>query len=206
MACLVPSSSPRLRSMSAELTDLYLGLLKRCLTRYALEPEVQYRPYRTHRTGINAQLRLAVQRFVRRHRLELTAPLPVSLEARAIERSLTAETMIGLARLDQLHAAIKDILANDAGNLIETGMAGAGALPSSCAPCLPLTASMIELSGSPIPLKASPPNPESFPVDEGDLHSTYEYLAVGFDEVRANFAEEVRDARQPSEVSQRLVS
>lgn len=114
-----------------ELADLYLSLLKRTLTRYELEGDWRYvsvarpmpsslRKRMTYR-GAKA-LRAAGYEVVRRERIDPQTRLEGQ------DWPQNAETMIGLARLNQLHAAVEDVIANDVpGDLIETGAWRGGA-------------------------------------------------------------------------------
>jgi O-methyltransferase len=178
-------------SMPPQVADLYLDLLKRCLTRYGMEPATQYLPYRTHRSGVGGRVRLALQQQLQKRGLELAVPTPISLEARAIgaDWPLTAETMIGLARLDQLQAAIEDVLANDVpGDLIETGAwrGGASIFMRAVLATHRVDDRVVWVADS---FEGLPrPNADEFPVDEGDQHWTHGYLAISIDEVRANFS------------------
>jgi O-methyltransferase len=188
-------------------TSLYLDLLKRCLTRYGFEPdparygsepETLYVPYATRRAGIGGRLRLAAQAAVRRRGFEIMTPVPAAPRKAGVQ-TLTdrelgrdwpaeAETMIGLARLNQLQAAVEDVIANDVpGDLIETGVWRGGA-------CIFMRAVLAahEIADRTVWVADSfeglpKPNPSEYPVDEGDTFWTHDELSVSIDEVRANF-------------------
>src|ERR1700737_1047315 len=111
--------------------ELYLELLKKCLTRSAFPDD--YRPLFSPGDGSSKLGRAAQACFG-----PLLAKLHVGLYRRTavdpIKRDqgsdwpAEAETMAGTRRLDQLHACIKDVLANNVpGDLIETGVWRGGA-------------------------------------------------------------------------------
>ncbi len=113
-----------------ELEDLYLSLLKRTLTRYGLEGDWRYvrvdapmpRSLRQQMASRVARvIRAAGYEIVRREQINPTRP-----EGRHWPRN--AETMIGLVGLNQLHAAVDDVIDNGVpGDLIETGAWRGGA-------------------------------------------------------------------------------
>jgi O-methyltransferase len=111
--------------------ELYLSLLKRTLTRYDLDGEWRYKRYQKEGRGVGAKLKRASQTAVRRRGLELVRPVRIDLalsEDGREERPHTAETMIGLVRLNQLQAAIEDVITNNVpGDLIEAGVWRGGA-------------------------------------------------------------------------------
>jgi O-methyltransferase len=101
---------------------LYLDLLKRVLTRYDLEPS--YRPL-IGRTRAHRAIARAIGRVLEPRGLALMRHEEADLFAREFgrDRPPSAETMIGLCRLDQLHRCIEDVLDRDVpGDLIETGV------------------------------------------------------------------------------------
>jgi O-methyltransferase len=117
--------------LTDRVSDLYLSLLKKALTRYGLEGEWRYEPYEKKGDGVSAKLKRAAQTAVRRRGLELVRRSRIDLALREDGREMwpdAAETMIGLARLNQLQAAVEDVLAKDVpGDLIETGVWRGGA-------------------------------------------------------------------------------
>src|ERR1019366_2947638 len=142
--------------------ELYLDLLKKCLTRSAFE-------------------KLTADELSKRA-LGLDWP---------VERPgmIAAETMIGLARLDNIQECIAHI-EEDAvnGDFCETGVwrGGATIFMAACAkgycatsPCSVWVCDSFE--GLP------PPNAVDYPVDANDPHHTYKFLAVSQDEVQRNF-------------------
>jgi O-methyltransferase len=110
--------------------SFYLELLKRTLTRYDLEPEWRYVPYDNTQPGLGPGLRRGVQALIRRRGLELVWPHRTDREVREWGRDWpdAAETMIGFARIEQLQAAVEDVIARGIpGDLIETGVWRGGA-------------------------------------------------------------------------------
>lgn len=101
----------------------------------------------------------------------------------------TAETMIGLARLDNIEECARTVFADQVpGDFLEAGVWRGGA-------CILLRALLDLEEGGP---KRSvwvadsfeglpPPNAEKYPIDRGDGHFTVAFLRVGLDEVQANF-------------------
>jgi len=99
----------------------------------------------------------------------------------------TAHTMVGLARLSNLRELVeKTLLENIPGDYIETGVWRGG--------CCILMKAVLTAYGERRKLYVAdsfvglpPPKGERFPGDAGDLHHTYDVLAVPLEEVSANF-------------------
>jgi O-methyltransferase len=99
------------------------------------------------------------------------------------------ETMIGFLRLSQLEKCVLQVLEDHIpGDFIETGVWKGGA-------CIFMAALLLQkeekdrcvwladsFAGLP------PPNPDQFPADKDDIHYQYDTLAVGQEEVLANFS------------------
>jgi O-methyltransferase len=173
--------------MTAE--ELYLDLLKRCLTRAAF-PET-YRPYRPRRSRrVRRWLVDAVRGALRARGLDLVRAERADPESRRLGRDqpAEAETMVGLARLDNLQDCIRQVLHEGVpGDLIETGVwrGGAvifmrGALEAYGDPARRVWAAD-SFAGLP------KPDAERCPADGGDLHWTREQLAIPLEEVKRNF-------------------
>lgn len=178
--------------MTAAAPELYLSLLKKTLTRYDLEGEWRYEPYENRQSGISAKLKRGLQAAVRTRGLELVRRSRIDLELRDRGREMwpdTAETMIGMARLNQLQAAVEDVIAKGVpGDLIETGVWRGGA-------CIlmrgVLAAHQVvdrsvwvadSFEGLPTPSGNYPPD------DEGFAFWEHRALAVPQEEVEKNFA------------------
>jgi O-methyltransferase len=120
-----------LQALTEPVAALYLSLLKKTLTRYQLEGEWRYHPYQMEGRGVGAKLKRVAQTAVQRRGLELVRRVRIDPALREDGREIwpdTAETMIGLARLNQLQAAIEDVIAkNVRGDLVEAGVWRGGA-------------------------------------------------------------------------------
>ena len=147
---------------------LYLDLLKRTLTRIGFEDEAL-----NPSTDVEA----------------LTAvPLDPQLRSQGLDWPVHAETMIGLARLDNLQQAVETVLTERVpGDLIETGVWRGGA-------CILMRAVLAAYGDSDRTVWAADsfqglprPDSETYPADTGDVLYTIDHLAAGLDEVRANF-------------------
>jgi O-methyltransferase len=168
--------------------DLYLDLLKKCLTRSAF-PE-RYQPVRTA-----GPVRRPVHRLVRRllavRGLELVRRAPFDPAVRAIgrDRPPEAETMIGLARLDNLHRAIVDVLTRGVpGDLIETGIWRGGAVIFMRG-VLAAYGDAQRVVWAADSFRGLPkPDADRYPADAWIRLWTEPDLAVSLDEVRANLA------------------
>jgi len=117
-----------------------------------------------------------------------TRPFDPQLREQGGDWPETAETMIGLRRLDNLQACVEGVLKSRVpGDLIETGVWRGGATIFMRAI---LKAHGVEdrrvwaadsFQGVP------PPDPERYPQDHGDLLYTLEELAVPLEQVKASF-------------------
>jgi O-methyltransferase len=169
----------------------YLDLLKICLTRYGLEAEWQYVPYRPGGNAASVRLGRLLKRAVAARGLRLVRPVRVDLDARREGRDwpATAETMIGLRRLENLEECVAAIERDGVpGDLIETGVWRGGASIFLRALLLAHgdTDRTVWLADS---FQGLPkPDAERYPRDAGDRLWEVDYLRVSLDEVRGNFA------------------
>jgi O-methyltransferase len=100
----------------------------------------------------------------------------------------TAETMIGLKRLDNIEHCIRDVVSRGVpGDLIETGVWRGGA-------CIFMRAVLKALGETGRTVWAADsfqglphPDPANYPADKGDSHWSYLQLAVSLEEVKRNF-------------------
>ncbi len=110
--------------------ELYLDLLKKCLTRTAF-PE-RYRPLLLSRTRpLRRAMGGAVRGWLRRQQLDLVRLVEFDPNRRlvGVDHPPEAETMIGMKRLDNLQHCVTDVLEQRvAGDLIETGVWRGGAV------------------------------------------------------------------------------
>ncbi len=170
------------------VAELYLDLLKKCLTRSAF-PE-RYRALRTAgpvRSAVHAILR----RLLATRELELVRSVSFDPELRAIgrDRPAEAETMIGLRRLDHLQRCIAVVVDEHVpGDLMETGVWRGGAVIFMRA--------VLEAYGEPDRIvwaadsfRGLPrPDADRYPADSWISLWAEQELAVPLEQVRANFA------------------
>jgi O-methyltransferase len=111
-------------------------------------------------------------------------------ETRAVGRDWpsTAESMIGLVRMDNLHACVLDVLKQGIpGDLIEVGVwrGGATILMRAALAALGVSDRRVWVADS---FAGAPPPDATVPADKGDPHWQYRELAVSLDTVKNNFA------------------
>ena len=118
--------------MMEPVRDLYLNLLKNCLTRYTFDRHPRYRELQ--RTGSRWQRLLypRLRKALAARNLVLARPIPYDPVARAEGHEwpppIEAETMIGLKGLNNLQYCISDVLQRGVpGDFIETGAWRGGA-------------------------------------------------------------------------------
>ena len=119
---------PSMASPQQTPEDLYLDLLKKCLTRY--EFGEQYELYGLQKGSLKRALFDPIRRLLASLQLALVREKSFDPQARAEGRDwpLEAETMIGLKRLENLQSCIRDLLRRQVpGDLIETGVWRGGA-------------------------------------------------------------------------------
>lgn len=176
----------------AKPAELYLDLMKKCLTRSIFPDE--YRPLLQPGSGENrrqAALHAYLGGFLSRLNFGLYRKARVDPIKRSEGRDwpAQAETMIGRKRLDQLQASITDILDSGVpGDLIETGVWRGGSAIFMCA--------VLEAYGDSGRLVwladsfAGLPKPDDrYPRDRGDAHwRLASVLAIPVEVVKANFA------------------
>ena len=175
--------------MSAGRTpeELYLELLKKCLTRYGFgETYEKYEP-----KGFKGNVYALLRPLLASQHLEFVRTKSFDPQARAESRDwpLEAETMIGLRRLDNLEACVTDVLHRKIqGDLIETGVwrGGASIFMRAILKVYGDTSRLVWVADSFQGLP--PPNPERYPADKGDRLWTFSQLAISLDQVKANFA------------------
>ena len=168
--------------------ELYLDLLKRCLTRYGFGNNYSvYQPIKGTLRGI---LYRPLKKFLLSRQLEIVRQLPLDLEKGAEGRIGPAdgETMIGLRRLDNLQQCIADVLQHSIpGDLIETGVwrGGATIFMRAVLRAYNDTQRVVWVADS---FQGLPkPNPLDYRWDAGDWLWRDPQLAVSLEEVKANF-------------------
>jgi O-methyltransferase len=175
----------------ATAEELYLDLVKKCLTRSIFEHLV-YEPITVRTRSLRGRLKVLVYKWLRDSRqIEMVRIRPFDFGAREQGRDwpLEAETMIGLRRLDNIEYCVTDVLRQQVpGDLIETGVwrGGAAIFMRAILKAYKNTERIVWVADS---FEGLPkPDPERFPADAGDRHWTNPIFAVSLEEVKANFA------------------
>jgi O-methyltransferase len=168
------------------VASLYLDLMKQSLTRSLFDQTYQSIQPRRGSFGsfffgpIRKLLEIGDYAIVRR------TPKMARVEGRDLP--LEAETMIGLLRLDNLGACIKDVLDHNVpGDLLEAGVWRGGAAIFMRAALRAYGAADRQVWVADSFRGLPPPEPERFPADAKDRLSSRPQLAVSLEEVKANF-------------------
>jgi O-methyltransferase len=99
-----------------------------------------------------------------------------------------AHTMIGMKRLDNIQTCFQIALEDGVeGDLIETGVWRGGAVIFMRALLAAHGISNRNVWVADSFEGLPPPDPQKYPADSGDTHHTQKFLAIGIDEVKANF-------------------
>ncbi|MDP9074932.1 MAG: TylF/MycF family methyltransferase [Actinomycetota bacterium] len=166
---------------------LYLDLIKRCLTRYGFDDDL------TPVAPIPAWRKRAWDKAVRvldRHDWVMMRRVQFRPELReeGLDWPRTAETMVGLRRLDNLQHCIESALASGvAGDVIECGVwrGGASIFMRAVLAAHGDTERTVWVADS---FQGLPkPDPGNV-ADRGDQHWTQSFLAVSLAEVKRNFS------------------
>jgi O-methyltransferase len=171
--------------------ELYLDLLKKCLTRSAFPSP--YQPIQPLRGSWKRSLYHAhrpLRRLLEAGGMELVRRRAVDPAAREEGRDHPpdAETMIGLRRLDHLHACIRDVLRDGVpGDLMETGVwrGGATIFMRGALAAYGDAGRSVWAADSFAGLPKG--DPALYPADAGDPFWRNEHLAVPLERVRENF-------------------
>jgi O-methyltransferase len=171
------------------LAELYLDLLKKCLTRYQFGES--YVPLIPRRRSPRRLFFQPVRSLLASRNMKVVRHVPFDPATRAEGRDhpAEAETMIGLKRLDNVQHCVVDVLRRGVpGDLIETGVwrGGATIFMRAILAAYGDVERQVWVADS---FRGLPkPDPEQWPAEAGDDHWTSEKLAVSAEEVRANFA------------------
>jgi O-methyltransferase len=170
-----------------DAADLYLDLLKRCLTRELfIEEEVRRVRIRDWRAPLWRPVERALQR---RGMYVVRRGADRAKRAEGLDWPPAAETMIGLRRLDNLQRCAETVIREAVpGDLAETGVwrGGASIFMRAVLAAHGVGDRTIWVADSFRGLP--PPNPALYPADRGlDLHK-YAELSVDIAEVKANFS------------------
>ena len=169
--------------------ELYLDLLKKCLTRYVFGED--YVPAIPPKGTFKYLASEPIRRWLAGKKMEVIRYVPFDEPTRREGRDwpAQAESMIGLYRLDNLQRCIVDVLRRRVpGDLIEAGAwrGGATIFMRGVLAAYGDTGRRVWVADS---FQGLPrPDPERFPTDAGDKHWTWDQLAVPLEEVQANFA------------------
>jgi O-methyltransferase len=167
--------------------DLYLDLLKKCLTRVVF-PE-KFDPVRPP-VGIKAAAYRPVRRLLNGAGFELCRQVEFDEARRAegLDWPADAETMVGIRRLDHLQLCIKNVIEGAVpGDLIETGVwrGGATIFMRAALEAYGDETRCVWVADS---FQGLPePDEISYPADRGSQFSKSARLAVSVDEVKENF-------------------
>jgi O-methyltransferase len=173
------------RPEASSVEELYLDLLKLCLTRTGFETTYGQIAIRRGLTGLGLR---SFSKLFGAVGIELVRRVDPSMRAEGSYWPQDGETMIGMHRLNNLQECVTDIIRNDVpGDLIETGIWRGGA-------CIFMRAVLKAYGDESRSVWAAdsfvglpPPNPELYPVDAGDHLFEQPALRVSLEDVQANF-------------------
>ena len=168
-------------------TELYLDLLKKCLTRSIFGEK-----YRSLPADNDSLLVKTMSKWLATKDLQIVRAANYDPHAReeGLDWPEEGETMIGLKRLQNLQDCITDVVQrNVPGDLIETGVwrGGAAIFMRAVLKALGDKERTVWVADSFAGLP--PPSPDLYPADKGaDFHLSNDVLGVSLEEVQANFA------------------
>ena len=157
-----------------DVAGRYLDLVKQALTR-SLFLDDGVRDIRPRGLSVGG----VIDRAVRRRGYRIVTPAADDLRADGRDWPPTAETMIGLRRLDNIQHCVETVLADGIpGDVIEAGVwrGGATIFMRAVLAAHEITDRTVWVADSFI--GHPPPVPERYPADEGDRLWTYGVLAV----------------------------
>lgn len=171
---------------SEEVANLYLDLLRDSLTRNLFDET--YNSVRPRRGTVGAVLFAPIRKLLALRGYEIVRRTRRADRAQGRDLPLDAETMIGVRRLDNLRACIKDVVEHEVpGDVLEAGVWRGGATIFMRAALRAFGASDRNVWVADSFEGLPPPDARRFPADTEDMLSTRPQLAVSLDEVRANF-------------------
>lgn len=179
--------------VNSEAAELYLDLMKKCLTR-VIFPE-SYRPVKTRPTMRLHPIAWAIYPLVTsiltkmNLKMFLKVPFDQAIRADGKDWPAEAETMIGLKRLDNLQYCVTEsIRKNVPGDCIETGVwrGGASIFMRAVLKAYGDNTRLVWLADS---FQGLPKPDGRYPQDEGDQHWEFSHtLGISLEQVKANFA------------------
>src|ERR1035438_4132170 len=107
------------------LRERYCSLLQRSLTRYEMEAETSYTPIEGVGHTVLGPIIQGVQRILRTRSHAIVKFGPPDNEVRSEGRDwpMSAETMVGMKRLDNLRECLEQVFADDvSGDVLEAGV------------------------------------------------------------------------------------
>ena len=170
-------------------TELYLDLMKRCLS-FSIWGEV---PRQVEMNELSTTQRLAWQTLQAMnkeipYRLAREVGFDPNLRLEGLDHPSLGHTMIGLKRLDNVQFCVESALADAVpGDLMETGVwrGGTTIFMRAILKAHQITDRKVWVADSFQGLP--PPNEELFPADKGDAHHEQSHLAVSVEQVKHNF-------------------
>lgn len=169
--------------------ELYLDLLKRCLTNtiFLEKGFSDQKTDREIREDLLMKMFEPIKRVMRKQRLkESTKDTQMKMRLSGEDWPETAETMIGMKRMDNIQMAVTDVLKrNIEGDLIETGVwrGGATIFMRAVLKAYGDTKRKVWVADS---FEGLPP-PGEYEADKGDIHYKLGFLAVTLEQVQENF-------------------
>ena len=183
-----PTASPADPSRARGLVVDYVDLLKASLTGTLHQDVYVARPaYTGPRIRLDRWLSELACAALRRRDWEIVRRMPVEAVQFGQLRPLSAETMAGTARLDNLQWCIENVVSEGIpGDLIETGVwrGGASIFMRGMLRALEVADRRVWVADS---FRGLPPPSARFPADAGDEHHRVPELAVSVEAVRENF-------------------
>lgn len=176
-------------TVNKELGEIYLDLLKKSLTRYIFDEGYLNLHLRTH-GKVKHALYNFIQKVLDPFDLELVKHKQFNPKLRRIGKDwpATAETMIGLYRLNNIQKCMVDVLSqNVAGDFIETGAwrGGAAIFMRGVLKAYDVMDRIVWVADS---FKGLPkPTGDKYKQDIKDHLWTYDQLRVSLKDVKANF-------------------
>jgi len=168
------------------VATLYLDLLKQSLTRNLFDET--YQSIEPRRGTLGSFLYAPIRKLLGTRGYEIVRRTPRAARVEGRDLPLEAETMVGLARLDNLSSCIKDVLERDVpGDLLEAGVWRGGASIFMRAVLKAYGAADRTVWVADSFQGLPPPDPKRFPADAEDRLSSRPQLAVSVEEVKGNF-------------------
>ncbi len=178
------SNSGAAADSAANARELYLDLMKKCLTFWLWEAKdgsIKFGGENVAKRAIKALLGRSVR--------EQTSPSMVQANRQeGRDWPVLAHTMIGMKRLENLQFCVEDVLLKGVpGDLIETGVwrGGATIFMRAILKAYGIADRRVWVADSFAGLP--PPDPGKYPADANDKHHTKKPLAISLEEVKANF-------------------